>query len=83
MTDDITVANDVYQSRIRLRILFLANEAISLKLHLAPVEVVKSRVAHATGTGPLRVKLSLWPLITVACYVGENIRYNIGRADVP
>lgn len=83
MTDDITVAYEVYQGRICLGILLFADEAVRLELHLAPVEGVKGQVADAAGAGPLRVKLRLRPLVAVVCYVGEDVRDRIGGANVP
>ena len=83
MADDITFAYEVYEGGICKCILFFADEAVSLELHLGPVESVEGGVTHATGTGPLSVKFRLRPLVAVVLHVGEDIRDHLGGANVP
>jgi hypothetical protein len=65
MTNNTTLAYEVYQSRICLRVLLFTQEAISLELHLALVERIKRWVPSSTAAGPLRMKFRLRPLVAV------------------
>jgi hypothetical protein len=81
VADNVAVAHNVHQGGICLRILFFADETISLQLDLAPVEVVESWVSLAASAGPLGVKFRLRPLIAVVGHVGEDVGDRL-RADV-
>jgi hypothetical protein len=81
VADDIATAYQVYESRVRLRVLLFTQKAISLKLHLAPIKRVKRWVTNPTGARPLRVEPCLGPLIAIIRDVSEDIRNEIRGAD--
>lgn len=81
MADNVAGSDLVHQRRVGLGIGLLANEAVLLQRHLAPVKGIKGRVAHTAGAGPLGVQPGLRPLVAVARRVGEDVRDGLRRAN--